>query len=204
MGPVASGEGKAEEAKISDQKTEEPKLSAAFKAIQIALDDYGDIFSDFDTSPYSRRTISDDFLKEIEKRYVENKKGEFEVRLTIQKHLRDPKIENTIKKRLRDYFLLKLAENEGHINNRKKIGAAKILVGAAVLIMIFELALDPITSIASLFTVFAWYSLWSGFESILDLPFKLEEERQLYKKFSLAKYYFISEEDINVEHQFAF
>jgi hypothetical protein len=35
--------------------------------ISIWLDSYNDIFSDFDSRPFSERTVSDDFLSEVRK-----------------------------------------------------------------------------------------------------------------------------------------
>lgn len=57
------------------KKVEDGRLSSILNSIQIALDHYDDIFSDFDPSPFSQRMLSDDFLKEMQKRYIETKKG---------------------------------------------------------------------------------------------------------------------------------
>src|SRR3989338_8032949 len=44
------------------RKIEDGKLSSILNSIQIALDHYDDIFSDFDPSPFNQRMLSDDFL----------------------------------------------------------------------------------------------------------------------------------------------
>ena len=86
------------------KKVEDGRLSSILNSIQIALDHYDDIFSDFDPSPFSQRMLSDDFLKEMQKRYIETKKGEFEIRFSLPASIRDVKTEGLVKKRLKDYF----------------------------------------------------------------------------------------------------
>jgi len=179
-----------------EEKLDELKFATAFKAIQIALDDYQDIFSDFDTAPFHRRTLSDDFLKEIERRYVETEKGEFEVRLTLPESKREQKVESVIKKRLKDYFIMLLKEKQGDLEKRKKFGIIKILAGIATIVAVFEFPIIGTTSLATIFSVFAWYSMWSGYENLFEVPWKIERERNFLKKFSRARYYFISEEAV--------
>ena len=58
--------------------------------ISLILDGYEDLFSDFDPRPYSKRTLSDDFIFECKKAVRENK-VEFhnlELRLLIPKYKR--------------------------------------------------------------------------------------------------------------------
>ena len=178
--------------------TPEEKLdfATAFKAIQIALDDYNDVFSDFDTSPYSHRTISDDFLKEIERRYLKTEKGEFEVRLTLADAKRDQKLEAVIRKRLKDFFHIKLREKEAEVKRRKQRGFLKLFVGVLVEIAVFELPIGFIPSLATIFSVFGWYLMWSGYENLFEVPVKIEDDIQFLTKFSRARFYFISEEAV--------
>lgn len=178
------------------KKQEEINLVPVFKSIQIALDDYNDIFSDFDMSSYSTRIISDDFLKEMEKRYTENKKGEFEIRFTIFQKIRDAKIEAVIKKRLKEYFQIKLKDMEKDIAERKKSGLLRIVLGLGIAVLLFVFEANETMPVATLFSVLAWYLLWSGYEYLFEVPGKLEKERLFYSKFSKAKYHFLSDEEV--------
>ena len=180
----------------TDEKKSGVPLATAFKSIHIALDNYNDIFSDFDISPFSRRTVSDDFLHEIEKRHVETEKGDFEVRLTLPQKFRDAKAESVIKKRLRDFFATKLRHKEKEIGARKRTGIIKLITGLAVVVAIFELSIGYDAPFATFASVFALYSLFTGFENIFEVPGKLEQERQLFRKFSKARYHFLSEEEV--------
>lgn len=182
---------------ISTGKPDEKlEFATAFKAIQIALDDYNDIFSDFDTSPYSHRTISDDFLNEIERRYVKTESGEFEVRLTIADAKRDQKLEAVIKKRLKDHFHAKLKEKENDVKKRKQRGFLKLFVGVLVEIAVFELPIGFVPSLATIFSVFGWYLMWSGYENLFEVPIKTADDLQFLIKFSKAHFYFIAEEAV--------
>ena len=48
-------------------------LKRILSSVHIALDDYDDIFSDFDISPYNQRALSKDFLDELKTRVGDGK-----------------------------------------------------------------------------------------------------------------------------------
>ncbi len=180
-------------------KTEEKlEFATAFKAIQVALDNYQDIFSDFDTGPYSHRTLSNDFVNEVERRYVETKPGEFEVRLTLPARERDQKVEMVIKKRLKDYFTGRLKEKDDEISKKRNVGIIRIVAGVLIIIAVFELPIPYTTAMSNILSVPGWFFIWSGFENIMDIPGKLAEERQFLGRFSKAKYHFYSEDELIV------
>jgi len=176
---------------------EKLEFATAFKGIQVALDYYQDIFSDFDTAPYSHRTISNDFLSEIERRYVEAKPGEFEVRMTLPAKERDARVEAIIKKRLKDYFTLKLKEKEDEIEKKRRTAYVRIATGVLLMAVVFELPFDHSLAVSNILSVPGWFLLWSGFENTFDIPGRLAEERQFFLRFSKAKYHFFSEEEIS-------
>ena len=67
----------------------EKKSDRRFKEgnISLILDNYDDIFSDFDPRPYTVRALSDDFLNECRKAIIE--KGEnIELRFLLSKKQR--------------------------------------------------------------------------------------------------------------------
>jgi len=71
--------------------------------IIFSLDDYGDLFSDFDPRYYSKKAISDDFLTEL-RRSIKSKRFEaVELKLVLEDSKRDRKDEAAIKKRLRAF-----------------------------------------------------------------------------------------------------
>lgn len=182
--------------------TEEMKPATLINLVHIALDNYNDIFSDFDPSPYNARILSDDFLKEVQKRYVENKKGSFEVRFSLPAAVRSSKTETIIKKRLKDYFSMQLRDINHEMKKQKKKGGIYIFTGFIVLSATIFIATYNINSefyfkVPEILLVpLGWYMMWTGIEKILESPAKLEDQRRFYEKFKKAEYQFISEEEI--------
>jgi len=178
----------------------EPQLSEEMREITIMLDNYDDIFSDFDPRPYEERELSEDFLKEIQRRYMENKKGRFEVHFTIPSMERDVKEEALIKKRLREHFSFMARQEESAIQETKMRGYAYIIIGSAVLLAnvfaLFWLREESLFyQILSIMLVPAgWYGMFTGIGKVIDEPFEAVEHKKLYEKFEKANYIFMSEE----------
>ncbi|MFH1520362.1 MAG: hypothetical protein ABID61_01830 [Candidatus Micrarchaeota archaeon] len=181
-----------EEQTKSDLKT----ISDVMQITQIALDNYDDIFSDFDPSPYGTRLLSEDFLRELSRRYSQKKKGEFIVNFTIPANERSEKTESLIKKRFKDYFKQELKNLEKIQKDKRFDGMIRILVGillSALLITVPELDTTPILTI---FSVLLWYVLWSGFELIFDASREFKRKLVFTENFMKAKYNFVTEEQI--------
>ncbi len=195
---------KSEEKKNEDVLEEEKLavLAPIMKSIQIALDSYDDLFSDFDNSPYSTRVLSDDFLKEIKKRYYENKKGDFELNFTLPAAKRNAKVESIIKKRLRDYFKAEMSYFNEKIDRIKTDGLHRLVVGfillsIEVVLPIFDLSENLYAKILSVFIIPAgWYGFYSGFEHIFEYARDFESSLAFHEKIAKIKYEFISEESL--------
>lgn len=171
-----------------------------FREITITLDTYDDIFSDFDPRPFSQRELSEDFLKEIQRRYMEDKKGRFEIHFTIPSTERDVKGEAVIKKRLREHFAFMAKQEEEVIRKTKMRGYAYIIIGSAVLLAnvfaLFWLQEESFFyQILSIMLVPAgWYGMWTGIEKVIDEPFSAVDRKMIHEKFEKANYVFMSEE----------
>ncbi|MEM4215667.1 MAG: hypothetical protein QXD51_01130 [Candidatus Anstonellales archaeon] len=199
--PITKDVQKQEKPKEETQQAVGMPNPRKISSIVIALDDYNDIFSDFDLSPYQQRLLSDDFLKEIQKRYVESKKGDIEVKFSLPAALRDQKIEGIIKKRLREYFNFQVKELDEEIRKRRINGAVYIVVGFFLLAVEYGLAEGHFTesiprAIGILLLPAGWFSMWNGLELLIQIPEKISEQRKLYRKFAKADYLFVSEEEL--------
>ncbi|MFA5077016.1 MAG: hypothetical protein WC488_01170 [Candidatus Micrarchaeia archaeon] len=185
---------------VPSKKVEEKKPSSLLNLLHIALDTYDDIFSDFDPSGYEHRVLSDDFVKEMQKRYVENKKGDVEIRFSIPAVMRSARIENLIKKRLKGYFQVQIKELDVEIGKRKGAGAVYFVVGFGVLLLTYYSEdLFPVSHsvrvLATLLTPLGWFGMWEGLSLFVQAPIKYEEQKKFYSKFCKANYVFINEED---------
>ncbi len=179
----------------------EPADAVPFlREITITLDTYDDIFSDFDPRPYPQRELSEDFLKEIQRRYMEDKRGRFEVHFTIPSTERDTREEALIKKRLREHFGFVAARESDTIRATKTRGWFYILAGAIVLLAnVFALyALNESNVFYQILSVLlvpaGWYGMYTGMGKVIDEPFSSVEKKSLYEKFERANYVFMSEE----------
>lgn len=181
---------------------EEMKPATLINLVHIALDTYDDIFSDFDPSPYQIRVLSDDFLKEVQKRYVENKDRTFEVRFSLPNSMRSIKTENIIKKRLKDYFTAQYRHTEHEIERHRKNGGIYLFFGFIMMVInIFltsysEQYLYAVKILEILLVPLGWYYIWSGIQKVSEIPKSLREHKKFYDKFRNAVFYFISEEAV--------
>lgn len=194
---VAPQQGQEKKAETAKPPPEAPKsLSEALQIAQIALDTYDDLFSDFDPSPFETRILSDDFLRELKRRYAERGKGEFVINFTLPKATRSYKTESLIKKRIRDYFKTKLktvdkARKEG-MNN----GLLRFTAGLAIslgILIVPELETVPLVTLLSVLT---WFLLWTGYDNLLAASQKLRKKKSFYEKFLKADYRFVDEEEV--------
>jgi hypothetical protein len=166
------------------------------KTTHVALDNYDDIFSDFDISPYPKRLLSYDFLKELRRRSAETKTGELLVTFTLPKVLRAAKTEALIRKRLKDHFRLQLKKVDKKISEVRKKGATKVIVGLASSLAVFAIPLQLDMPLTTMVSVFSWYFMWSGFTDIFESSDKYASQRKFFGKFVNAKYEFCDEEDL--------
>lgn len=169
------------------------------REIAIVIDVYDDIFSDFDPRPYHERELSDDFLKEIQRRYLEDKRGRFEVRFTIPSTERDTKEEALIKRRLREHFAFMVKHETDAIKHTQQRGYLYVLIGALVLIgdaLAFGFLGETISyHLLSVMLVPAgWYGMFTGIGKVIDEPFEALNRKKLYEKFEKANYVFLSDE----------
>ena len=186
---------------MEDIKKIEPKtVSDIFQIAPIALDNYDDIFSDFDPSPYDHRIISEDFLSELHRRYNLTPKDNFVVHFTIPHSLRSEKVENLVRRRIKEHFKDHLKKVQKQVSERTKKGVLFLFIGIVVLILDIvlnsTLALSSIKPFAELLLVVSWYFAWNGLENIFEQPEKITLEQSFLEKFSKAEYIFVDQEEM--------
>src|SRR3989338_2794493 len=121
--------------KKEDDINEEEKLKQELvkkSQISILLNNYNDIFSDFDPRPYNTRALSDDFLLEA-KKAARYKEENLQLDFLIKKSERKLEHEILIKRRLREHFKKHAVLAQEEVSKVKKEGY--ILIGIGVLMM---------------------------------------------------------------------
>ncbi len=171
--------------------------------VVVALDTYEDIFSDFDTRPFSERGLSEDFLRELSQRTLETPKGELEVQLVLPKALRKEKEEQTIKSRLRKHFSQELKRIEQQRDSKRMHGYRYFALGAVMLLLEAYLV-EQSENLSKLLFALAqaivlpagWFFAYTGLEKVLQPYGEDSAAYSFAKKLQGASYKFISYEEL--------
>src|SRR3989338_7521089 len=83
---------------------EQSSLAEERAEIYLRLEQYSDIFSDFDMRPFGRRALSIDFLEELKRAATDADQGGIELMLHIPEKDRNESEEEVIKERLAVHF----------------------------------------------------------------------------------------------------
>lgn len=158
--------------KPSPEEGEKEKLRQ-LNVISLWLDDYNDIFSDFDSRPLAQRLISQDFLKEAKRASQEKPSGAVELILSLPETKRVPGQEGVIKKRLRDHFkrqfkLTGEKVKKTYLQGFAFIFAGVILMFAATWLLFTQAEAD---FMATFFVIFlepaGWFFFWEGLHLVV-------------------------------------
>ncbi|MBI5148377.1 hypothetical protein HZA33_01730 [Candidatus Pacearchaeota archaeon] len=165
--------------------------------ISIWLDSFDDVFSDFDSRPYSHRAISDDFLRESQKMYKETKTGKFELHLLVPTAARKEESENTIKKRLKDHFKNQSKLIEKDIKTIKRNGLLMITLGTILLVIATLIAYQESRNLLLLIllTIFepaGWFTIWTGLDGLIYESAKKKPELEYNLKMASSEINFVS------------
>ncbi len=186
-----------EEAKKIEAKAAEPRsVTDVLQTAQIALDTYDDVFSDFDPSPYQTRILSDDFLRELHRRYAETPKGDFVINFTMPHPLRSEKTELLVKKRIKDYFKSRLKDVEKLRREKMQKGAVRLAIGISLSLLLLVFPQLDVIPVLTLISVLIWYVLWTGFEYIFEAARRLKRKQAFYDRFLRAEFNFMDQEEV--------
>ncbi|MDD5339901.1 MAG: hypothetical protein PHV13_01490 [Candidatus ainarchaeum sp.] len=178
------------------QKPAPKTVSEVLQTAQIALDTYDDIFSDFDPSPYERRLISDDLLKELHRRYPEAPLGDLTITFTMPHSLRSEKVEALVKKRLKDYFKFRLKGMEKLREEKMRKGAVRLAIGIALSLLLIVFPQLDVLPVLTTVSVLIWYVLWTGFEYIFEAARRLSKKHAFYDRLLRAQCNFVDQEEV--------
>lgn len=168
---------------------------SASHEIRIWIDDYNDIFSDFDPRDYSERNISDDFLREVKKVAAESEHDVKKLQLLIEEKLRDEKTEGIIIERVHSAFTESYRDYAG---KRKQYRSRSVLFLAVGLLMILGASYfsylktdQPWMHIPLVILEPAgWFLTWTGLEQIFSSGRQSMPEYVFYGKLSRTKIVF--------------
>lgn len=162
--------------------------------ISLILEEYNDLFSDFDPREYSERALSEDFIEEC-KRASRDKPadGSLELRLLIPNKKRNLAEEKIIGQRLNEHFKRHFERVQKDGKKIKKRGIIWTMVGWILLFLSGVIYLNPGIFYQLLFVVFnpaGWFTMWTGFDMYLSNLKEEKPEFEFYKKMANMNIYF--------------
>ena len=161
------------------------------QAISLRLENYNDLFSDFDIRPYSKRALSVDFLDEL-KGFTSDKKDNegIELILNVPEKERNESQEVVIKERIAAHFAKHHKQFSQQKLNVLRMGIAMVIFGVISMIaatfIVFE---DPTSNLMLSFLVVflepaAWFLLWEGMDLIIFNARKINPDLYFYRRMS--------------------
>jgi hypothetical protein len=166
------------------------------KEVSIAIDDWDDIFSDFDPRPLSERALSEDFIFELKRRYRETRKGSFLVTIYAPISLKDEKSEKTVIQRLKRHFRHRSLQRQKELNRIRARGVAFVAAGICFLGFLtlatyFRFFSDlTIELLGIILMPLGWFGVWEGFSKIVDTSPIFIQEEKLFDRLSKGSYRF--------------
>ena len=168
-----------------------------FKKINISIDDYDDLFSDFDLRGIEERNISDDFLDELKKRFLTIKIQPTEIRINLPYGKRKSEDEKLITARLHLFFK-EISDKQLRILRRTRRKGVLMLFSGFLLILLSGYLIGFQNSAFFFRVLFVltepsgWYFAWSGFENIFSISESQSQLFEMYLRLSKSKIAFES------------
>lgn len=157
--------------------------------LNLWLDSYDDIYSDFDSRHYQKRRVSEDFLYEVrtEIKYKEQKADVLILLLPADK--RDELSEKIITASLALFF--KNQYNINAVKCRKKLRSGLLLLVSGSILMLlnswFSFRFPPsfwLQSFKILMEPAGWFLLWAALDFLFYEYSNVKKERNFYKELS--------------------
>jgi hypothetical protein len=171
--------------------------AAKASPISLSLDDYEDIFSDFDPRPFSERMLSDDFLHELKRAAIDKEESGLSLVFLLPKEKRNAGQEPLIKERLRDHFRRHRRRLEERYRQERKTGFKMVALGVVFMFIATYFLSVPGKSLWSTFAVVllepaGWFTFWEGLNLIVFQAKEITPDLGFYRKMTGAKISFTS------------
>jgi hypothetical protein len=163
--------------------------------IVLKLDEYNDIFSDFDARPFHQKALSQDFLSETKRASADKRFDVIDLKLLVPRHKSSAKHEDTIKKRLKTHFkhhfiLL-------HQEKRKiiKQGIVFTIIGLILMVVGTLISIHQEEGFLSAFLIVlfepaGWFLFWEGLDLVIFESKRKNPDFEFYEKMSNSRVYF--------------
>lgn len=181
---------------MEKEETTKIEIKKSPDEIIFHIDNYNDIFSDFDPRPYNKKALSDDFLFEAKKASLEKQEP---IKLIFLVPVSERKIQDEviIKRRLKEHFKKHSSLLEKEKKFKIKQGLFLFFLGIIIMALAtFILSLKEKTFLFNFLIILlepaGWFSFWEG---LYILVFRIKEESanlKFYQKMSKSEIIFDS------------
>jgi hypothetical protein len=166
-------------------------------SINLGLDEYDDIFSDFDARPYAQRMLSEDFLHELKRASLGQGDEGVVLNLLLPQARRNPATEKVVRDRLKSHFRRRHLRLEEKHRKDITIGVLMVALGiVCMLVATYLLTGFPQNLWRSFIVVLlepaGWFTFWEGLSQLLFYSKDTQPNLVFYRKMSGAKIGFVS------------
>lgn len=155
--------------------------------VSLWLDEYDNLFSDFDPRPHSHRELSDDFINEVKKITADIKPETLELIFLIPRGHKNLVSEHVIKERIHNHFKKTETQLEKEIKDYLHKGMISSFVGIilmllATVISYFENGNLLLNLGRVILEPAGWFTTWFGLDHIFYLSKEDRKELEFTKK----------------------
>jgi hypothetical protein len=166
-------------------------------AVNIWLDSYDDIFSDFDSNSYSEKTLSDDFISQAKKIAINKVGKEVSLRFFIPLNKRNEADEKIISKRLNGYFNKMHQQLKAEIKKINCKGLLLSFVGISLMIVASYISFVKsqqyyVHLLLVFFEPAGWFLLWAGLDNLFYNSKDAKKQLSFYSKMTNATIEFLT------------
>lgn len=181
---------------MNKKRVEEEKLLKKGE-VSLVIEDYDEIFSDFDPRPFSHRALSVDFLDEARRATREVGEGKFELIFLIPASKKNAEKEKLVKGRLKEHF-----KKHADLLGKEKAGVIMqgvlfvvfgflfMVLGALVLYHYGTRVSMLKEMLIILLQPGGWFLLWEGLELLIFTSKEKKPDIEFYSKMVKAEIVF--------------
>lgn len=182
---------------MNQESVETPDAFLNEPEISIWIDKYDDVFSEFDSRPFSDRALSDDFLREVRKMTSEKSKGMIRLKFHVMEDERNEESEAIILNNLNKHFHHIADELKNEQKEARKKGYMLLGSGSMLILFIFFLTTLSekaayLNGIILMLEPVGWFTTWTGMDYVFQISKKEKSALDFNSKMAFAKISFSS------------
>lgn len=185
---------------MSNQADEDARKFLEDPEICIWIDRYDDVFSEFDSRPFSDRALSDDFLREVRKMANEKSSDNIVLKFNVLSGERSEESERIIINNLNNYFYHIADALKAEQRLALKQGYMLLGTGFTLIITLFYITTLHISAAYThglnlMLEPVGWFMTWTGLDHVFQIAKKSSSALDYNSKMAEAQIKFNSLEE---------